>query len=149
MQNTTLLYIFLLARYSILLFDSGIHTQMKPSPIIMLSCLFTRIIRLNNYLLVFSIDWYGMLQLVPPQHIRTHRLTLFISFRTTTPTYYLLPSSDRICFRITKISESNLTQACIDGPFLAAVYGKSAFRYITALILMDAIPPNSKCSELI
>jgi hypothetical protein len=99
----------------------------------LLHCLSARTVRLCNYLLVFSIQQFGMLQFSHHSLLELNdRLCSYPFGLQHCLTAYRL-STDGTCFRCK--SESSLTQACLDGPLLAAVCRKPAFGCIAALTL--------------
>jgi hypothetical protein len=74
----------------------------------------------------------------PPQSIRTHRLALFVSFRTYIT--HLLPTAILLTGDAFGNAETSLTWACIDEPLLAQLRRSLCFGRITAVILMRLCP---------
>ena len=135
MQNTTLLLSFVL-RTTKRFFKS----PLIGSTLALLGCLCLQAQTIQLPVgLQYSTVWYVAVQ--PPQPLDSQRLSLSLSFRTTTLSYYLPPFYGRDL--LSDCSESSLTLACLDGLLRAAVYGKPAFGVVTYLTLMDAKPPIS------
>jgi hypothetical protein len=106
---------------------------LAPSTLVMLRCL---CLRAQTMQLPVSIQQSldGYVAAWPPQPLSTHRTALCASFRTTTLTYCLPPYYGRGL--LSDYSESNLTQACLDGPLLALAYRKLSFGTVTCLTLI-------------
>jgi len=95
-------------------------------------------IRLYDYLLAFHTHRIGVTR-AERQLIQPHRSALVLSFRTL---YLQLtvyrPPADGVCYMLPPERWKHgdyLTQACINGPLLAQVYGTSCFGHITVLDL--------------
>lgn len=81
--------------------------------------------------LFHSLFWLYAVR-APTLLLLTERLCNYPFGQHTQLTGYRL-STDGTCFRVT---ESSLTQACLDGPLLATVYRKPAFGRVTTLTLI-------------
>ena len=132
-QNTTLLMSFVL-RTNQPCFKSpliGLTFALPP-------CLFTRMIRLNDYPLVFSTHRFGSIQL---DHHSLLELTDWLCsypFGLISPTYCLLPFNWQGMLSsqvLPKCNESSLTRTCIDRPSLAQLRRSPCFGHITVVIL--------------